>query len=72
MAKLIIGKRYRLNDRGDIAIGEYIGTEGGFECCVCGKGCKAHCFNIYHDSEGYDYETWGYGNNHLPKIEAID
>jgi len=69
MAKLEIGKRYKINDRGDVVIAEYVGREGGFECCVCGKGCKAHCFNVFHGND-YEWETWGFGDNHMPQIIA--
>ena len=47
-------------------IGQYTGRNQGFECCVCGKGCKAHTFNIWYDKIGW--ETWGFGDKHLPKI----
>lgn len=47
--------------------GQYMGRVKGFECCVCNKGCYAHCFNIWYDEDG-GYETWGYGNEHLPKM----
>ena len=64
---LKIGNWYKFNDRGDEYIGQYIGTDSNdWECCVCGKGCKAKCFNVFYDKEGY--ETWGYGPNHMPKI----
>lgn len=60
-----VGNWYKFKDRGEVHIGQYIGRESGFECCVCGKGCRAHTFNIWY---GNDYETWGYGDNHLPEI----
>lgn len=66
--KLINGHWYRFNDRGEKAIGQYTGRQRGFECCVCDKGCNAHTFNIYHTANEGDYETWGYGPNHLPEI----
>ena len=66
MKKLVEGMWYRFNDRGEQHIGQYTGNSQGFECCVCGKGCKAHTFNIWHDDN--DYETWGFGTNHMPKI----
>ena len=66
MAQLVGNRWYRFNDRGSIYTGQYTGTDQGFECCVCGKGCKAHTFNIWHSST--DYETWGFGKNHLPVI----
>lgn len=67
MASLKINHFYKFNDRGEVHVGQYIGTEDEFECCVCGKGHKAHCFNIWYDPEG-GYETWGFGSKHLPKI----
>jgi hypothetical protein len=65
--KMKSGNWYRINDRGDQYIGQYMGREKGFECCVCGKGCNAHCFNIWYDKDG-GYETWGFGNDHMPEI----
>lgn len=64
--KLADNHWYRFNDRGNSYIGQYTGRDQGFECCVCGKGCKAHTFNIWYSETGY--ETWGFGNNHLPQI----
>lgn len=46
--------------------GYYVGRQRGFDCCVCGKGSNAYTFNIWNSST--DYETWGYGQEHLPKI----
>ena len=66
MTKMKAGNWYRFNDRGSVYIGQYMGREEGFECCVCNKGCIAHCFNIWYNND--DYETWGFGNNHLPQI----
>lgn len=63
---LKIGHFYKFNDRGHVAIGQYTGTEGGFECIVCRKGNKAKCFNLWYDQNGY--ETWSYGNEHMPEI----
>ena len=75
-----IGHWYKFNDRGSEYIGQYTGTDQNFECCVCGKGHKAHTFNIWYSitdekvgdiakaDKDHDYETWGFGNNHLPKI----
>lgn len=57
---------YRLKDREDICVGQYIGRQKGFECCVCGKGSNAYTFNIWNSET--DYETWGYGKEHLPII----
>ena len=66
MGKLVEGNWYRFGfDNGEY-IGQYTGRDQGFECCVCGKGCKAHTFNIWYSKE--DYETWGFGRDHLPVI----
>lgn len=67
MAKMKAGNWYKFNDGNGEVIGQYLGREDGFECCVCGKGCKAHTFNIWYDKNG-GYETWGFGPNHMPKI----
>lgn len=69
MAKttLKINHWYRFKDSEGIHVGNYMGREEGFECCVCNKGCKAHCFNIWYDKDG-GYETWGFGNDHLPEV----
>lgn len=66
MMKMKAGNWYKFNDRGQVAIGQYMGREDGFECCVCNKGCKARCFNIWYDRDGY--ETWGFGKEHMPEI----
>ena len=57
---------YKFNDRGEEYIGQYIGKQKGFECCVCGKRCNAYTFNIWHNDTSY--ETWEYGKEHLPII----
>ena len=57
---------YKFNDRGEEYIGQYLGTDTDFECCVCGKGHKGHTFNVFYDENGY--ESWGYGNAHMPTI----
>lgn len=64
--KLIENHWYRFNDRGEIHTGYYVGRQRGFECCVCGKGSNAYTFNIWHSYT--DYETWGFGKEHLPNI----
>lgn len=64
--KLIENHWYKFNDRGDVYIGYYLGRQKGFECCVCNKGTNAYTFNIWNSST--DYETWGYGKEHLPEI----
>lgn len=65
--KLTVGKWYKFNLEGMTHIGQYVGTEQDFECCVCGKGHKAHTFNIWYDKAG-GYETWGFGAKHLPEM----
>lgn len=65
--KLEINHWYRfMEPDNNIYIGQYVGRQKGFECCVCGKGCNAYTFNIWNSET--DYETWGYGKEHLPKI----
>ena len=70
--RLTAGHWYKFNDRGEEFIGQYAGREGGFECCVCGKGCNAYTFNVYYDENGY--ETWGFGPDHMPHdvVEVAD
>lgn len=73
--------KYRIE--GEEVFAEYIGRQEGFECCVCGKGCNAYTFNIIHAKspmaalkayvEYQDYETWGYGQNHIEEaVQLID
>lgn len=74
--------KYRID--GQEVLAQYMGRQRGFECCVCGKGCNAFTFNIYHnDANGYaddvnnidpdNYETWGYGPNHIEDaVELIE
>lgn len=59
---------------------EYIGRQQGFECCVCGNGCNAFTFNILHGEtyteainnyNNYDYETWGYGRQHIEEAVQL-
>ena len=65
--KLVANHWYRFAERdGTRHVGQYTGNDQGFECCVCGKGCKAHTFNIWHNENGW--ETWGFGRDHLPTI----
>lgn len=64
--KLIENHWYMFQENGVTHRGQYTGRDQGFECCVCGKGCKAKTFNIWYNADGW--ETWGYGNNHLPTI----
>lgn len=63
--KMTIGNWYRFNHDGSEYIGQYTGTDQDFECCVCGKGHKAKTFNVWY---GNDYETWGFGDRHMPQI----
>jgi hypothetical protein len=69
MMKMKVGNWYKFKEQGETKthIGQYVGKEDGFECCVCGKGCKARCFNVWYDEEG-GYETWGYGAEHMPDV----
>ena len=67
--KLAENHWYRfVREDGKIYVGQYIGRQKGFECCVCRKGTNAYTFNIWHTTEdGYgDYETWGFGKEHMP------
>ena len=65
--KLTLNNWYRFKESGgNEYTAQYTGRDQGFECCVCGKGCKAHTFNIWHSE--FDYETWGFGRDHLPVI----
>lgn len=65
--KLEINHWYRFMEPDDnVYVGQYVGRQKGFECCVCGKGSNAYTFNIWNSET--DYETWGYGKEHLPKI----
>lgn len=59
---------------------EYMGRQEGFECSVCEKGCNAYTFNILHGSnlqealsnyDKGDYETIGFGKEHLNYIKPI-
>lgn len=63
---LKLGHWYKYNDRGEIYIGQYVGEDDNFPCCVCDKGCKAAVFNVFYDDNGY--MSFGYGPNHMPKI----
>lgn len=65
--KLTAGKWYKFREAdGAEHKAQYIGRQAGFECCVCGKGCNAKTFNVWYNKN--DYETWGFGNDHLPQI----
>ena len=66
---MIVGHWYKFREQGsDVThIGQYMGRTQGFPCCVCGKGNKAHEFNVHYDIHG-GYETWGFGKEHIPEI----
>lgn len=78
--KLRLEHFYKIKDSyGEVAIAKYMGRQEGFECCVCHKGNNAYTFNIYaYDDETLEqakenekngnYETWGYGKEHMPEI----
>ena len=67
MSKLTLNNWYRFKEMdGTEHVGQYTGNDQGFECCVCGKGCKARTFNIWNSED--DWETWGYGRDHMPEI----
>lgn len=76
------GVVYKIKDQqGFEGYGVYMGTQNGFECCICGKGHKTKTFNIIHGNtiqEGLenlnkgDYETFGYGNEHMPELEETN
>lgn len=80
MSKFKLGNFYRIKDaHGTEAIGEYMGRQEEFGCCICYQGNHAYTFNIYgYPGETLDnvkrryevgsYETWGYGKEHLPEI----
>lgn len=73
--------RIRCNHFSLTAIAIYEGREEGYECSVCGKGSRAHGFNIYQGRKesptaeevrdyisDVGYETWFYGTEHLPEL----
>jgi len=52
----------------------YMGRQKGFECIVCGAGENCHTFNIYNnpdDVNDCNYETWGFGTQHLSSLKYI-
>lgn len=65
--RLKVGHWYRIKDRGITYNAQYVGRQEGFECCICGKGNNAYTFNLWYDANG-DYETWGFGKEHMPEI----
>lgn len=66
MERMKIGKFYRLNDQGEEFVGQYIGTAHNTECIVCGKGHRCKAFNVFYSED--EYETWSYGDRHMPKV----
>lgn len=72
--RLKVGQIYEITDHdGEIVIGEYMGRQKDWNCCVCDKGSNAMTFNIFQNRKNTDdgYQTWGYGACHLPKIKEI-
>ena len=68
------GKFYKMYYKGEEFTCQYMGREKNFECLVCGKGCNAHCFNVFNTKEEYNmsmYETFSFGQEHLPKLIEI-
>lgn len=69
--------KYRID--GEEVLAEYIGRQKGFECIICGKGHNAYTFNIFHDDnladiaqkDFQDYETWGFGKEHLEEAVQL-
>ena len=70
--KLVEGKWYNLTDACGTWRVQYMGRQEEFECMVCGKGHRPHTFNHWHSDDLEDYETFAYGTEHLPKIEAVE
>ena len=68
MASLVIGKRYRIYDSHETAIGTYTGTECGLLWGIKGT---AYCFTVDREDDE-DGERWGYSEKSLPRVEAID
>lgn len=70
---------HRYDIDGDTVFAEYMGRQQGLECIVCGKGCNAFTFNIIHaetyeealENREYDYETWGFGRDHIEAAVTI-
>lgn len=68
------GKYYKFIYAGLLHITQYVGREKGFNCCVCGKGENAYCFNSFNTLEQYNngaYETFSFGKEHLPKLIEV-
>lgn len=66
---------FKIRDHeGNEHLAEFIGRQRGFECIICGYGNNCYTFNIFDSKEAYDqgnYETWGYGQDHLHRIHVI-
>ena len=60
---------------GEKRLAEYIGRQEGFECSECGKGGNCYTFNLFESIDKYndgDYETVGYGRDHLSAVQLIE
>ena len=76
--KLKLGMVYKIKDlHGFTGYGVYMGKQE-FGCCICDRGNCCKTFNILHgdtiqeglqNKEKGDYETFGYGDCHLPELE---
>ncbi|WP_145142207.1 hypothetical protein [Paenibacillus sp. Y412MC10] len=59
---------------GEERLAEFMGRQDGFECVICGKGSTCYTFNLFESVEKYrdgEYETYGFGRNHLNHVELI-
>lgn len=82
MRILKIGRVYKLKDsHGFVGYGVYMGMQPGFECVICNRGYNCKTFNILHgttiqeglvNKDNGDYETFGYGNDHMPELEDTE
>lgn len=64
----------RIKVDGKEHLAEYMGRQKGFECSVCGQGGNCFTFNIFDSVEQYEnmqYETWGFGRDHLNHVELV-
>lgn len=55
-------------------LAEYIGRQEDFECCICGNGSNCYTFNLFDSEEDYkngNYETIGYGREHVNVIKLV-
>ena len=82
MKRLELGRVYKIEDaQGFVGYGVYMGHQKYFECCICGKGNNCKTFNILHgdtieeglaNKDNGDYETFGYGNEHMPILTETE